>query len=451
MFRTVARLLTGWLILASLLAPATGAHAQGASPPAANPPTIAPGPPAPPAPPPIPPTNGQRVGVPSPEEDYAIPNGHFFTQAAPGQQGSGYRVANEAGIPFWDAFQAEGSVQSLGYPLTRRFTWNGTTVQVFQNGVLRWLPTESRAEVRKPGEVGTPPADAKRAELPLSFSAQAARTPWSGWWWPANDLVGGPRLFDFDGPLARYDQLVEALGQQDPNTMEWEKAEIRFSGLAWAGHCNGWAAAALLEPEPTRPRTVSGVTFSVSDQKGLLTSYHFADAAAWAVGSETTDMTPTEFHREVLRWIGAQRKGVVFTFRPSAQNDEVWSYPAYKLETTIGPDPTEPDLWHVRTVVWLVDNDVPSGFVGARPWPSADGKVMEYTLSGPDPYNPKGGAWSPRSSGPFGRPFMVWYPDPAHRNIDRQLASPALDYALLRRITRGESQKPLFDPRIRRS
>ena len=42
----------------------------------------------------------QRIGVPPAEGDYAIPNGHFFTQSAPGQQGNGYRVANEAGIPF---------------------------------------------------------------------------------------------------------------------------------------------------------------------------------------------------------------------------------------------------------------------------------------------------------------------------------------------------------------
>ena len=33
--------------------------------------------------------------------------------------------------------------------------------------------------------------------------------------------------------------------------IDWERQEIRFAGLSWAGHCNGWAAAALLEPEPT--------------------------------------------------------------------------------------------------------------------------------------------------------------------------------------------------------
>src|SRR5205085_11132731 len=60
-------------------------------------------------------------GTPPADGDYDIPNGHFFTEAAPGQGGAGYRVANEAGIPFWDAFKAQGGVDALGYPLTRRF------------------------------------------------------------------------------------------------------------------------------------------------------------------------------------------------------------------------------------------------------------------------------------------------------------------------------------------
>jgi hypothetical protein len=394
-----------------------------------------------PAPPPPP-----RFGTPRADGDYAIPNGHFFTQSAPGQNGNGYRVANEAGIPFWDAFREQGGLDALGYPLTRRFVWNGTVVQAFQKGVLRWLPAESRAELKSPAEIGAAPAGAKRAELPLAFGGNADRHPWSGWWWPANDLVYGPRLFDQDGPLARYDRYVEALGLPHPNTREWERAELRFSGVGWAGHCNGWAAAALLEPEPAVERVLGGVTFSVADQKGLLTSYHFADAAAWAVGSEEVDVSPSDFHRQMTRWIGGERTGAIFTFRPVGQ--EIWSYPAYRFETEIGPDPLEPDLWHVRTVVWMVDNEVPAGYVGARPWPGPDGKALEYTLTGNDPHNPTGGTWSPKTSGSFGRPFMVWYPDPSHRNIDRQLASPGLDYGLLRRITRGTDTRPLFDPRI---
>src|SRR5690349_123336 len=81
---------------------------------------------------------GPFPGTPPADGDYDIPNGHFFTQAAPGQGGAGYHVANEAGIPFWDAFQDQGGVGTLGYPLSRRFISKGSVVQVFQNGALRW-------------------------------------------------------------------------------------------------------------------------------------------------------------------------------------------------------------------------------------------------------------------------------------------------------------------------
>ena len=63
-----------------------------------------------PSPTPSPTATPPRIGQPRPDGDYPIPNGHFFTQAAPGQNGNGYRVANEAGIPFLDAFKAQGGV-----------------------------------------------------------------------------------------------------------------------------------------------------------------------------------------------------------------------------------------------------------------------------------------------------------------------------------------------------
>jgi hypothetical protein len=43
---------------------------------------------------------------------------------------------------------------------------------------------------------------------------------------------------------------------------------------------------------------------------------------------------------------------------------------------------------------------------------------------------------------------MIWYPDPTQRNIGRTLSSPALDYQLVRAITRGPDPKPLFSPVI---
>ena len=58
-------------------------------------------------------------------------------------------------------------------------------------------------------------------------------------------------------------------------------------------HCNGFAAAALLEPEPTEQREILGITFSVADLKGLLVDYHFGDAAAWSFRTKATSTWPT--------------------------------------------------------------------------------------------------------------------------------------------------------------
>ena len=73
--------------------------------------------------------------------DYAVEGGRVFTQAVDtGVPDAGFAVTDAAGIPFWTEFQRLGGVQALGYPLSRRFTWDGFIVQVFQKVVLQWRP-----------------------------------------------------------------------------------------------------------------------------------------------------------------------------------------------------------------------------------------------------------------------------------------------------------------------
>ncbi|MFN8522342.1 MAG: hypothetical protein U0821_04470 [Chloroflexota bacterium] len=375
---------------------------------------------------------------------FAIPNGRFFVTAAQPAE-AGYMLANAAGVPMLDEWQRLGGLDPVGVPTSQRFIAGGLVAQRFEKQGLVWLPQEGRAEPRPLTDLGAVPPFAA-APMPSPRSSGAAdRVPWSGWWWPANDRAGGPRLFDPDGPLAHYDRLVEAMGRPDPGTTEWERAELYFEDFQWAGHCNGWAAAAILEPEPTVPREISGIRFGVAEQKGLLTSYHFADAALWTAGGTDEPLTPGELHQTLLSWIGQQHRALIVTFQ--LEGDEVWSYPAYRYETVFGPHESEPGVWRVRTTLWLVDNDVPTTFTGAKPWPSAEGKTFEYTVSG-DPRRPSGGEWGPRSKERFGTPTMLWYPDPARRNVDRQLSSPALDYGLISRITRGETGAPAFLPGV---
>ena len=106
---------------------------------------------------------------------------------------------------------------------------------------------------------GAPAVRAQSDNVAASASGEAAIQPWSGWWWPAGN--SGPTLFAPGGPLDKYDQYLAATSGQSPGTRAWEREELYVPGVAWAGHCNGFAAAALLEPEPTEPVNVLGLTF----------------------------------------------------------------------------------------------------------------------------------------------------------------------------------------------
>jgi serine protease Do len=76
--------------------------------------------------------------------DYDVVNGHFYTQTGLGED-AGYAITDEGGIPLWSEFQRLGGVGALGYPVSRRFTWEGFVVQATQKAVLQWRPDLNRA------------------------------------------------------------------------------------------------------------------------------------------------------------------------------------------------------------------------------------------------------------------------------------------------------------------
>jgi hypothetical protein len=341
-------------------------------------------------------------------------------------------------------------VNLLGLPAAPPKDMGSAVVLRFQRGALQqWkqeMPWARAGEITiaSVGEIaresGLLPKEAFEPEESPLLTGEAARKPWSGWWWPSNPAVPGPKLYDPNGPLDRYDRFVTYTGAPNPRTREWELANNRFTGakLNWAGHCNGWAAAAVLEPEPVQPRTIAGIVFGVAEQKGLLSAYHFADGAQWIYGSDSEKVNPADFHRQLLRWIGQERKAFVVSFRD--QGDEIWSYPAYKFRLVMGPDPLVPGRWHVRATVWFAAGDVAPGFVGTKPWPGPEGKLFEYFVTG-DPRNPIDGAWEGNSvSGFYGHPRYIWYPDPSFRNEPRVLTSPGLTMHFLKFILGRENE-----------
>jgi hypothetical protein len=266
-----------------------------------------------------------------------------------------------------------------------------------------------------------------------SASGEARRQPWSGWWWPAFGGVG-PTLFDVNSPLDKYDLYVRNVYGESPGTRAWEREQIYFPASPWAGHCNGFAAAALLEPEPTQSVSVLGIDFSVGDLKGLLVDYHFGDAAAWSYGEDQT-VSPVDFHRMLLDWLGTSGKGFVVTFEMA--NGEAWSYPVYRFESEWTADAQDDTRWHVTTTVWMADMNVPPNFVGTRPYPGPAGKTFQYDLIG-NPKHADDGEWTGASrSGRFSHPGRIWYPAARVRNDERELVSPNLDRETLGNIIAG--------------
>jgi hypothetical protein len=373
--------------------------------------------------------------------DYDIPGGHFYTQAHPtGSRGEGYSVTNSLGIPFWDAYLARGSWQEVGYPLSRRFLRDGRVSQAFEHGTLVWDPTAARVELIQDLPVGEIPSTARAPETAHRLAGESARVPWSGWWWSVSGA--GPALDAFGGPLWKYDRAVEAVTGTKPETREWEARVLTPTGLGlpWAGHCNGWAAAAILEEEPTESRVFGDVTFTVGDQKGLLSDLHFADSALWSYGGDDQDVDPADFHRVLSDWLAEQKRAMIMTFHLG--DGEVWSYPAYRVELIHGPDPEDPEWSIVEATVWLVDNDVAPDFVGARDWPSSQGKLFTYRIRGPVE-NPVEGFWTGSSaSGRFSHPYQIWYPDQSQRQVDRLLIAPGLDDGTVREITGSQLPTP---------
>ncbi|MGI9145551.1 MAG: hypothetical protein ACR2IK_03215 [Chloroflexota bacterium] len=299
--------------------------------------------------------------------------------------------------------------------------------------VAGWVGSSSQAFAQS-NDQADPGVGAASAELETAL--------WSGWWWPASNALG-PTLFALGSPLDKYDQYVAMVTGQNPGARAWERQELYFPGSPWAGHCNGFAAAALLEPEPTDSVSIFDIPFSVADQKGLLVDYHFADAAAWSFGDDG-QLDPADFQRMLLSWVQGAGKGFVVTY--DMGNGEVWSYPLYRFESEWSVDPVDPEQWHVKTIVWMADMDVPADFVGSKPYPGPAGKTFEYTLQG-DPTSPVSGAWTGASrTGRFAHPGRIWYPEASVRNADRELVSPALDRQTIANILAGSDGSDVVVP-----
>lgn len=212
-------------------------------------------------------------------------------------------------------------------------------------------------------------------------SFAAARPAWSGWWWPfrmdldwhlydrADDATNTSGRKTEYQPLAKYAQLT---GDWEP--YNWERAKVADQQARWAGHCTGWASAALLYPEPTHAVTLTGgpwwapftVTFSPGEIKGLLAaaydgwpfddsagSYHVTrNGQTW---DYSNDLRAGDFHRFLLQYLG-QGQGLVFNVPPADADTQIWNYPCDRVDLSWRADSQRPQLNYVTATLHLADD-----------------------------------------------------------------------------------------------
>jgi hypothetical protein len=268
----------------------------------------------------------------------------------------------------------------------------------------------------------------------------ASRTAWSGYWWPM--LVNrGFHLYDESGPFTPLVKYGQATG--DFGALSWERRYKLTTDPQndWWGHCNGWAASTILEPEPTRAAPSGSIDFNVGEIKGLLAAAHQGDPADYFAGlghqnggTINTDLRALQFHRAVLYYLRDRSEALIFNITNEPQ---VWNYPAYAFRMSGVTDPRNPNNTLVSTTLTFANNNVYPNNVGTNPF----SKTYSYWVQG-NPQSISGSVaadWTGLSRSDH--PQFVWHPG-FQRAHDPSLGEPPnpLDYNWVRQLVRTASQ-----------
>jgi len=260
--------------------------------------------------------------------------------------------------------------------------------------------------------------------LPSTEQSTADKIPWAGFWWPLNQgqTALGYYPHGAPGPLAKYDQYVEAKYGGDSRAKEWELANHYMPGApGWFGHCHAWAAACVLEDEPRSTLNKDGIIFYVGDLKALLTECHYEDPVDFFLGTRFDptnypnhpydDVYASDFTIAVRQWIKDRGAPLVMDYEPGP---EVWNFPFYRYDMTFTPGIG--NRVDVICTVWLVKDGVhPDHLSGVTP-ASVFTHTYHYwiTVDGSGKIIPGPGASGWLSSR---HPDFLWHPArPRHSN-----------------------------------
>jgi len=178
-------------------------------------------------------------------------------------------------------------------------------------------------------------------ELPKTGMVEKHRMPWAGHIYP--DRAGGcirvlakyDRAFHdgrgLAGAFERHDIQIHEVPATRRGGLLGRRTITRRETPQWAGHCNGWTAAAIRHAEPRNNVTRNGVTFSPADIKGLLAElYVFCDIEVLGGGYEGA-VNPGSLHVALANWIG---KGKHPIGMDNTLGREIWNYPIYAYNSS---------------------------------------------------------------------------------------------------------------------
>lgn len=260
------------------------------------------------------------------------------------------------------------------------------------------------------------------------YSAESSIKPWSSWWFPLSEDYLFQTRDGQSSPLERYDAFVKKATGRNPDAALYERTNIfQPHAVAWAGLCDAWATASIMEQEPQRPRRVRGIDFRVGDLKALLLKTYEGAEGLQKYGqrfdgkwdSVYEDIYPDQFHRFLQAEL--YEKKLPFLMDHDA-GIEVWNVPVWKAQTMLTEESDH--IMHVKT--WLF---TASPHVKTPEYVGTEQLIREYTYDLYGDKQPDGrftvkyGIWTGRSR--WDHPdFVVPRPNQVQRRSLNQRIDP---------------------------
>ncbi len=236
--------------------------------------------------------------------------------------------------------------------------------------------------------------------------------PWNGYWWPFSKggLLNGSDYNLHPSPMEKYDIAFNTRFL----TCKWEE-ENHYApdGEPWWGHCNGWAAAAVSEAEPSRKHTYNSVVFYVGDIKGLLTeSYQGSSGPIYGTrynGDDNQaayeDINPLDFQNLLEMYLKDNDTPILIDADPTV---EIWTYPVYKYELNYND---EGNIRHCTLTIYCATDIYDDGTMDPDDFgdPHYFSKTYTYDLTLDSSGTPISGVWTGNSIDDH--PDFAWYPE----------------------------------------